>query len=146
MSYHVTFPDDIAMADMAFEAVADSPDELIRAAQSAMIQSLADPATIGRTWVYAVDRSASDLPSLLFDWLEELVYLKDAHGVVFHDATLMLDRESGGSTCRLHGWVYGEPVDPVRQELRSDVKGVTKHLYEVKQTDGGWKARVVLDV
>ena len=84
--------------------------------------------------------------SLLFDWLEELVYLKDAHGVVFHDATLTLDRASDSAACRLHGWVYGEPVDPARQELRSDVKGVTKHLYEVKQADGGWKARVVLDV
>jgi SHS2 domain-containing protein len=146
MSYHITFPDDIALADMAFEAIADSPDELVRAATSAMIQSLADPTTIGRTWAHAVDRSANDLASLLFDWLEELVYLKDAHGVVFHDATLTLDRASDGSACRLHGWVHGEPVDPARQELRSDVKGVTKHLYEVKQADGGWKARVVLDV
>lgn len=146
MSYHVTFLDDIAIADMAFEAVADSPDELIRAVTNAMIQSLADPATVGRTWVHSVDRDASDLPSLLFDWLEELVYLKDAHGVVFHDAALTLDRESGGSAGRLHGRVYGEPVNPTRQELRSDVKGVTKHLYEVKQTDSGWKAKVVLDV
>jgi SHS2 domain-containing protein len=146
MSYHVTFLDDIAIADMAFEAVADSPDELIRAVTNAMIQSLADPATVGRTWVHWVDRDASDLPSLLFDWLEELVYLKDAHGVVFHDAVLTLDRESGGSACRLHGRVYGEPVNPARQGLRSDVKGVTKHLYEVTQSDNGWKAKVVLDV
>ena len=112
MSYHITFPDDIALADMAFEVIADSPDELIRAATSAMIQSLADPTTIGRTWAHAVDRSANDLASLLFDWLEELVYLKDAHGVVFHDATLTLDRASDSAACRLYGWVHGEPVDP----------------------------------
>ncbi len=146
MPYRVTFLDDIAVADMAFEAVADSPDELIRAATDAMIQCLADPATVGRMWAHPVDRHAGDLSSLLFDWLQEMVYLKDAHGVVFHDATLTLDRRAGEDACRLHGHVHGEPVDPTRHELRSDVKGVTKHLYEVKQTDSGWKARVVVDV
>ena len=38
------------------------------------------------------------------------------------------------------------PVDPGTQELRSDVKGVTKHLYEVSEGSGAWRARVVLDV
>ena len=146
MPYHVTFLDDIALADMAFEAVADSPVELLTAATGALIESLADPATVGRTWEHRVDRRADDLSSLLFEWLEELVYLKDAHGVVFHEAMLALDRQPADCGWRLHGRVYGAPVDPNRQELRSDVKGVTKHLYEVRQEDTRWTMRVVLDV
>ncbi|HEX2055576.1 MAG TPA: archease [Nitrospiraceae bacterium] len=146
MPYHVTFLDDIAVADMAFEAVADSAPELFTAATEAMIESLADPATVGRTWQHDVDRRAQDLASLLFEWLEELTYLKDAHGVVFHKATLTLERLPGDSGWRLHGRLHGEPVAPDRQALRSDVKGVTKHLYDVRQEGGRWKARVVLDV
>jgi SHS2 domain-containing protein len=146
MPYQVTFLDDIALADMAFEAVADSPEELVAAATVALIESLADPATVGRTWEHRVDRRADDLSSLLFDWLEELVYLKDAHGVVFHEAALKLDRLPVESRWRLHGQVYGEPVDPNRHTLRSDVKGVTKHLYEVRQEGARWNMRVVLDV
>lgn len=146
MPYHVTFLDDIALADMAFEAAADSAPELFTAATGAMIESLADPATVGRTWEHEVDRQAEDLSALLFDWLEELVYLKDAHGVVFREATLALTHLSAESGWRLHGRLYGERVDPGRQALRSDVKGVTKHLYAVTQEGTRWKARVVLDV
>lgn len=146
MPYHVTFLDDVAIADMAFEAVADSPGELFTAATGALIESLAAPATVGTTWKHAVDRQAEDLSSLLFEWLEELVYLKDAHGVVFHEATLALDRQPRESSWRLHGYLYGEPVDPTRQALHSDVKGVTKHLYDVRAEGASWKARVVLDV
>lgn len=146
MPYQVTLLDDIALADMAFEAVADSAQELVTAATGALIESLADPTTVGRTWEHRVDRRAEDLSSLLFDWLEELVYLKDAHGVVFQEASLKLDRQPGDSEWRLHGRVYGELVDPNRQTLRSDVKGVTKHLYEVRQEGTRWKMRVVLDV
>ena len=146
MPYHITFLDDIALADMAFEAVADSAAELFTAVTGAMIESLADPATVGRTWEHEVDRQADDLSALLFDWLEEMVYLKDAQGVVFREATLVLTRQSAESGWRLHGRLYGELVDPGRQALRSDVKGVTKHLYAVTQEGTRWKARVVLDV
>jgi SHS2 domain-containing protein len=146
MPYHVTFLDDIALADMAFEAVADSPPELFTAATNAMIESLADPVTVGRTWEHEIDRQAEDLSLLLFEWLEEMVYLKDAYGVVFREATLALTRLSAVSSWRLRGRLHGERVDPGRQALRSDVKGVTKHCYAVGQEGARWKARVVLDV
>jgi SHS2 domain-containing protein len=146
MSYQVTFLDDIAVADMAFDASADSPAELFVAATNAMIESLADPATVGQTWQQAVDQRGEDLSSLLFEWLEYMTYLKDAHGVVFHHAALALDQLPADAGWRLHGRLFGEPVDPARQDLHSDVKGVTKHLYEVGREGMRWKARVVLDV
>jgi SHS2 domain-containing protein len=46
----------------------------------------------------------------------------------------------------LRARLIGAPVDQQTQELHADVKGVTKHLYELKQTGGRWKVRVVLDV
>lgn len=146
MPFQIRFLDDIAVADMAFEVVADSEPELFTGATGAMIESLADPATVGETWRHGVDRRADDLSTLLFEWLEELAYLKDAHGVVYHNASLALDRLPEGSGWHLHGRLHGEAVNPARQALRSDVKGVTKHLYEVKQEGNRWKARVVLDV
>ena len=47
---------------------------------------------------------------------------------------------------RLRGTLTGEPIDPSRHELRADVKAVTKHLYQVRQENGRWVARVVLDI
>jgi SHS2 domain-containing protein len=74
------------------------------------------------------------------------VYLKDAQGVVFHDAMLSLERSPASGVWQLRARVSGAPVNASTQELRSDVKGVTKHLYSVAQEGHMWKARVVLDV
>ena len=140
------FLDEIAVADMAFEAEGDSLLALFDAATQALIQSLADPASVDQTWQQTIEMEEPDIDTLLFEWLNRLVYLKDAQGVVFHHATLALQGAPDQSAWRLHAELVGAPVDQTRQELRSDVKGVTKHLYAVTQTGTGWKARVVLDV
>ncbi|GAB1722918.1 MAG: hypothetical protein GDA65_13635 [Nitrospira sp. CR1.1] len=138
--------DDIALADMAFEAEGDSLSELFEAATEALIQILADPASVAQTWQQTIELEESDIGTLLFEWLNRLVYLKDAQAVVFHHAILALHATPDQSAWRLHAELVGAPVDQATQDLRSDVKGVTKHLYAVTQTGNSWKARVVLDV
>ncbi len=140
------FLDDIALADMAFDAEGDSLSALFDAATEALLESLADPTSVAQTWRHAIDMEEPDIPTLLFEWLGRLVYLKDAHGVVFHRVSLSLEQRPKQSSWHLHADVIGAPVNPATQELRSDVKGVTKHLYAVTQDGTTWKARVVLDV
>ncbi len=146
MSGTFRFLDDIAMADMAFEAQGDSLSELFEAATEALIQSLADPASVAQTWQQTIELEEPDIGTLLFEWLNRLVYLKDAQAVVFHHATLSLHPTPGQSGWRLHAKLVGAQVDQTTQDLRSDVKGVTKHLYAVTQSGNSWKTRVVLDV
>jgi SHS2 domain-containing protein len=138
------FLEDVALADAAFEATGDSPSELFQAAAQAVIETLADPRTVAGTWQRKVSREDEDLASLLFDWLSEIVYVKDAHGVVFREAVPIVGREQG--RWRLDATLVGAPIDPATQDLRADVKGVTKHLYELKQDGSRWTARVVLDI
>ena len=40
----------------------------------------------------------------------------------------------------------GEPLDAARHHQRADVKAVTLHDFSVEKEDGGWKARVLLDI
>ena len=146
MSGTFRFLDEIAMADMAFEAEGDSLPALFDAATQALIHSLAGPASVAQTWQQTVELEEPDIDTLLFEWLNRLVYLKDAQAVVFHHATLALNATPDHSAWRLHAELVGAPVDQTTQDLRSDVKSVTKHLYAVTKTGTRWKARVVLDV
>ncbi|MFM8552657.1 MAG: archease [Nitrospiraceae bacterium] len=136
--------DDVALADTAFEATGDSPSELLLAAAQALIATLADPQTVLPISHHRIERREADLGALLFDWLSEIVYLKDAEGLVFGEATATVSQDHDGWL--LQGTVSGEPIDPARHALRADVKAVTKHLYDVKQEAGRWIARVVLDI
>lgn len=139
------FLDEIAMADLAFDASGDSLQDVFQGATNAVIETLANPDTIGFTWQQAIDREDEDPAALLFDWLSDLVYWKDAAGVVFSRADVRLHQETDG-LWKLKGQLYGEPVKPSGQELRADVKGVTKHLYQLAEQDGRWTVRVVLDI
>ena len=144
MAWMFRFLEDIAMADIAFETEGESVEEVYQGATQALLESMANPATVSGSWERAIERSDMDPSTLLFDWLSEVVYWKDAAGVVFREAPLTLTLE--GDVWLLRARLIGAPVDQQKQELHADVKGVTKHLYELTQTDGCWKVRVVLDV
>lgn len=133
------------MADLAFDASGDSLQELFHGATCAVIEAFADPTTVGSTWRKAIERADEDPAELLFDWLSDLVYWKDAAGVVFSKALVTLVHRPNGSWS-LDGLLYGEPVNGSAQTLRADVKGITKHLYRLLQNEERWTARVVLDV
>ncbi|HET7057604.1 MAG TPA: archease [Nitrospiraceae bacterium] len=138
--------EDIAVADVAFEAIGDTPSELFVAAAQAVIEILANPVAVLKTWHRTIDLEDAQFTDLLFDWLSEMVYLKDAEGVVFCQATAAVVHEPIYDRWQVHGKLIGEAIDSTRHELRSDVKAVTKHLYEVYERGGQWKARVVLDI
>lgn len=144
MAWTFRFLEEIALADIAFEAEGESVEEVYRGATQALLESMANPATVSGGWERVIERSDADPSMLLFDWLSEVVYWKDAAGVVFREAPLTLTRE--GDVWLLRAHLIGAPVDQQAQELHADVKGVTKHLYELKQTGSCWKVRVVLDV
>ena len=144
MAWTFRFLEDIALADIAFEAEGESVEEVFCGATQALLESMANPATVTGGWERVIERTDVDPSALLFDWLSEVVYWKDAAGVVFREAPLTLTREEDVWLLRAH--LIGAPVDKQTQELHADVKGVTKHLYELKQTGGRWKVRVVLDV
>ena len=144
MASSFRFLDDVAVADIAFEAEGDTVDELFRATTEALIETLADPKTVGTSWKKTIEKSEFELGDLLFEWLSEIVYWKDAAGVVFHEAPLRVTKGDIGWT--LNAALRGAPVDRERQALRNDVKGITKHLYRVAQEGPRWTSRVVVDV
>ena len=86
---------------------------------------------------HPVSLSAPDLPSLLVEWLEELVYLAENDGFV---PERIVQMDLSGSS--VEAVVGGQRTTP--QTL---VKGVTYHQLEFERGEkGSWHARVILDV
>ena len=120
-------------AELELELEADSPEGVFEEARRAFVE-LAGTG-IGETVERQVSIEATDLPALLAAWLDELVFLADAEGVVAESAQLLLE----GS--RLTGCVQGR-----RGEPRPLVKGVTLHRLRFRRESDGWRGRIVLDV
>ncbi len=146
MTADFRFLEDVALADCAFEAWGDSPSELFQAAAQAVIETMVDPVTVSTPCTEIIEHEDPDLASLLFDWLSEIVYLKDAKGLAFRGATAIVLQDTTAGKWVLRGKLPGEPIDQERHDLRSDVKAVTKHMYHVRQDGSRWIATVVLDI
>jgi SHS2 domain-containing protein len=139
------FLDDLATADVAFEATGAELEEVFLAAARATLNTMVDRlGSIAAVSSRQVELHNSALDLLLFDYLQELIYYKDAEGLLLLPRELQIQEEKGGF--RLSGIVEGEEIDSARHELRVDVKAVTLHQFELEQTPSGWRAVVILDV
>jgi SHS2 domain-containing protein len=91
-----------------------------------------------------IELSNEKLDMLLFDLLQELIFLKDAERLMLRMRQLEIEEKD--EKLFLHGIAEGEPLDVDRHHQRADVKAVTLHDFSVERMEGGWKARVLLDI
>ena len=143
MPYH--YLEDVGTADIAFEAIGRDLPELFTAAADAtmnvMIDNL-DAIKSGET--RQIELSNDDIEMLLFDFLQELIYFKDARRLLLRVLEAQIDQKNEAYFLKTK--VAGEQLDDARHHQRADVKAVTLHGFFVKERDGRWKARVLLDI
>ena len=139
------YREDIATADIAFEAWGESVEELFKASAEALLDTMVAGAgaVAGREQV-TLHLEERELDLLLYAFLAELVYYKDARRLLLQAGDLTITEVDGLLT--LDGEVRGERIDPDRHRLRVDVKAVTLHRLRVTREDGLWRATVVLDI
>jgi SHS2 domain-containing protein len=136
---------EIAIADVAFEAWADTLEELFRSAGDATMNVMVgDLTTIALQETRTFRLADTELDLLLFQLLQELIFFKDAERLLLRIHELEIRQTDG--EYRLQAQARGEVLDPMRHDLIVDVKAVTLHRFRVEQTPQGWKAAVILDI
>jgi SHS2 domain-containing protein len=139
------FVDELTVADIAFRAWGrDLTETFVSAADAVMNAMVEDLAAIQPhgTRQLSVEHDALDM--LLFNFLQELVYYKDAEQLLLRVQQLRVVDDAQPYT--VHATLVGEPIAPERHHMRVDVKAVTLHRFSLTQTQRGWEATVVLDI
>jgi SHS2 domain-containing protein len=132
-------------ADVTFRATGASLDEVFAAAAEATTNVMVEePGEIGARASRAVEVEAESLDMLLYRFLGEIIFYKDADRLITRAANVRVEETGGGY--RLRAELRGESLDPKRHRLAADAKAVTLHGLEVTRTGGGWRATVTLDV
>jgi SHS2 domain-containing protein len=140
---HYRFLDAVAIADCALEVEGVDLDDLFATAAQALAEVMVDPATVAATAERTVALTAPSLDLLLYDWLAELILLKDQEEMIFPRVKVQI---SGDSPCRLDAILTGGMIDRERTALRADAKAVTFHQFALERRGPGWWARVVIDI
>jgi SHS2 domain-containing protein len=138
---------DIAHADIAFNAWGETLEELFKGAAEATMQVMVeDLSTVQSLETVELSLVQSDEEMLLFDFLNELIFYKDARRLILLPAQLAIakNKDDGGYT--LQATLQGEEIEVGRHRPRTDVKAVTMLRFSITRVAGGWQATVVLDV
>jgi len=152
------FLDNVAIADTAFEAFGKSWNELFENSATALFEEMVDTKKVAAKVKKKIAMRNENLENLLYDFLSELIYIKDVKGVVFGKFRVKIGKPASKKTTKgAHGKarkeVYaleavcaGEKIDYSKKEFRNDVKAVTMHLFKIEKTGKNLKATVVLDI
>lgn len=125
-------------ADLKIKVFGTSREELFSNAILAMIESMSPeirkPEETNRR---EIKIKSSDLPALLVDFLNEVLYLtqvnKEIYKVIFKKFT---GKE-----------IEGELIGKKVEKFGEDIKAATYHDLEIKQNkDGSWQATVLFDI
>ncbi len=143
MSYR--FLEDVSIADVAFEARGKTLAELFSNAARAVTNTMVkDVETVEPRVAKNFVLEADDPEMLLYHFLQELVFYKDAELLLFGGYELDIRQENG--KWRLNATVRGEEISREKHELAADVKAVSLHNFKVRKIPQGWQADVILDV
>jgi SHS2 domain-containing protein len=143
MSY--CYLEDIAGADAAFEVRGKDLAELFSsAADATMNVMIEDLESIENREEMDISIENGELDMLLFNFIQELVFLKDTRKLLLRVRSVSIETDRLGFT--LHASCFGEKLDPEKHRPIVDVKAVTLYHFSLQQSDDGWKATAVLDV
>ena len=131
-------------ADVMFEAFGKDLNEIFENAALATFETQVDLKKVKNKVKKKIKLKNEDEGDLLFDFLEELIYLKDAKYLVFNKFRVRIKKVK--NKFELEAVVEGEKIDPEKHELKVDVKAITLHMFYLNKVKNGWKCRVILDI
>ena len=109
-----------------------------------MFNVISNTDTIGQTKSFEFSIESEDEISLLYDFLEELLFLHEVEFVLFSDFKVKITNED--QQYKLKAKIKGEEINWDVHERGCEVKAITFHQMNVSSEDGIYKTRAILDL
>lgn len=133
---------DITSADVAFEAYGKDLNELFANSALAMFEVMINTSLVDKKIERFIEVNGYDLLSLMFNWLNELIFYVDTENLAFSEFEVNVDEKN----FKLKAICKGEKIDRNKHEVRTLVKACTYHKMKIWKENEIWKAIVILDI
>ena len=140
------FLEDVAIADIAYESYGKNLNELFENSALAIFELSAEVKTIEPKKKLTVKLENKKLDNLLYDFLSEILFLKDSKYMVFRNVKVKITANRKNKNYELKSTLEGDTINSEKQHLENDIKAVTMHMLELKKEKNNWKARIVVDI
>jgi SHS2 domain-containing protein len=131
------------MTDAVIEAYGETLEEAFENAAKGVNDTMFDLKTVRPDKEIKITAEGHDLYSLLFDWLDKVMLLLVADGIVTSKFSVKIKQNNGYS---LAGVARGEKLDLERHRYKVEIKAVTYHEMDIKQEKGKATVRFLLDL
>jgi len=128
-------------ADVGIKVWGESLESLFENAAYSMFDILTELDKVKVKESLGVEIEGKRTDELLADWLRNLLYKFNGEGYLLREFNI-----EEISKKDLKAKVGGEKLDLSRHTLKTEIKAVTYHGLEVKETANGWEAQVIFDV
>jgi SHS2 domain-containing protein len=136
-----SYAEDGPTADLTVDTWGETLEEVFAQAGFALFNAITPIEGIQKAETREFQVEGDDMGALLFNFLDELLYIHEVDLIVFSAFDLEIDKER----FKLKAVCYGESFDLGRHPRGIAIKAVTFHLMNIQQSDEGWNLRVVLD-
>lgn len=117
-------------ADIGFKAYGESLNEAFENAGLAIFNIISDTSNIDAVKEISFKVRSEDEISLLYDYLEELLFYHEIEFMLFSEFHVEID-----DNLQLRVTIKGEPIDWDKHERKTEIKAITFHKMDVKKTD-----------
>jgi len=128
-------------ADLTVDAWGETLDEAFESAALATFNAMTPLEGVEKRETRTFNVEGGDLGGLLFNFLDELLYIHEVELIVFSGFDVDLDEKEIKLTVVCHG----EPFDLDRHSQGIAIKAVTFHNMRIEKKGDTWTIRVVLD-
>ena len=133
---------DEATADLAVRSYGVTLEEAFVNMALAMFNAMTPLEKIESRVEREFEVSGGDLGELLYNFLEEFLFIKDVENIVFSKISVKFSEDKTTLSARC----FGEHFDLGRHEARAEIKAVTYHLMKIKKNGELWAIKVVFDI
>jgi len=131
--------------DIGLQVTAPSLPQLFERAALGTFRVLTDLKTVQASEETHVAVDGRDPEALMVRWLSELNYRHTVDRVLY-DAFAVEAIEETDEGLTLTATAHGEPIDPTRHTVYTEIKAVTFHGMNIRETDDGWAVQVIFDM
>ncbi len=119
-----------ATADIGFKAYGKTLNEAFENAGIAMFNIITDTSDVCPKTEISFELTSEDNVSLLYDYLEELLFHHEIDFMLFSEFHVEIDEN-----LHLKATMKGEEIDWDKHERKTEIKAITFHRMDVIQTD-----------
>ncbi|MER2013485.1 MAG: archease [Methanobrevibacter sp.] len=130
-------------ADIGFIAYGNTLNEAFENAGLAIFNIISDTSGIDSKIAKSFEITSEDEVSLLYDYLEELLFYHEIDFMLFSDFSVNISKSDKGYN--LKATINGEAIDWDKHERKSEIKAITFHMMDVKKTEH-YELRAIVDL